>query len=300
MYLLQLFLYILIDSDIPKSFSLTIKINIYTQKTFRNLQKEDKKEMEINISSLNCTKSNSFGGLYTFVSDQALKDYLLSEGGKTRIEVTNMNKKNNNDKKEYNIKMGVNSDYLDTAKMEEMIMNNQAVDLSLIKSINIYHLESVSQGCSFKITIKETPNISDRKLNLDFQDIKTLNKIITKCSLNKNNKIINCNLDEIYNSNYTLNDYIIFNNNELVSIISDNQDSFPLSCNIKYNETKKSNGLSKGVIAFIIISIIIVLFVSIGLVYLTFKRNKQNKTESIQSISYPSSTHLEDNKTYSK
>jgi len=46
--------------------------------------------MEINISPLNYTNSKSFGGLYTFVPDQAFKDYLLSEGEKTRIVVTNM------------------------------------------------------------------------------------------------------------------------------------------------------------------------------------------------------------------
>jgi len=298
----QLYLYILIDSDIPKNFSLTITINIYIQKSFRNLQQEYKKEMEINILPLNCTNSNSFGGLFTFVSDQAFKDYLLSEGEKTRIVVTNMivNKNNNDGKNEYIIKKGVNSDYLDTAKMEEMIMNNQIADLSLTKNINIYHLESVSQGCSFKITTKEILNISDRKLNLDFQDIKTNNKIITECSLYKNNNIMNCNMNEFSNSNYILNDYIIYDNNELVSIISDNQNGFPMSCKMRYNYSKKSNGLSKEAIVGIIIAIIIIISISVGLAYLVFKKYKQNKTVSLENITnYPSSVHLNDNKTYS-
>ena len=81
---------------------MTITINVYIQKSFRNLQQEDKKEMKINISPLNCTINNSFGSLYTFVSDQAFKDYLIAEGEKTRIVVTNiiLNKDNNNDKNE--------------------------------------------------------------------------------------------------------------------------------------------------------------------------------------------------------
>jgi len=179
-------------------------------------------------------------------------------------------------------------------------MNNQAIDLSHIKNINIYHLESVSQGCSFKITTKETLNISDRKLNLDFQDIKTQNKIITECSLYKNNNIINCNINKFSNSNYILNDYIIYDNNERVLIISDNQNGFPMSCKIEYNYNKKSNGLSKGVIVGIIIAIIIIISISVGLAYLVFKKCKQNKTVSLENnTNYPSSFYLNDNKTYS-
>jgi hypothetical protein len=45
----QLYLYLLIDSSIPKDFSLAIKINIFIQKSFRNLQQEEKKEIKINI-----------------------------------------------------------------------------------------------------------------------------------------------------------------------------------------------------------------------------------------------------------
>ena len=174
-------------------------------------------------------------------------------------------------------------------------MNNQVVDLSLIRNINIYHLESVSQGCSFKITTKEALNVSDRKFNLDFQDIKTHDKIITECSLSKNNNIINCNLNEITNSNYILNDYIFFNNNELVSIISDNQNSFPMSC--KINSNKKSSGLSKGAIILIIIVIIIAILGSIVLACFIFKKYNQNQTESIQNINCHSSIHLDDNTT---
>jgi len=76
---------------------LSIKINIYTQKSLRNLQQEEKKEMKLNISLLNCTDSNSFGGLYTFSPEETFKEFLISEGKKTRIAVRNilLNKYNN-------------------------------------------------------------------------------------------------------------------------------------------------------------------------------------------------------------
>ena len=192
--------------------------------------------------------------------------------------------------------MGNNSDYLDTEKMDEMIKNNQVVDLSLIKSINIYHLDTISQGCSFEIATKETLNISDRNLNLEFQNIKTHKKITSKCSLYKNNNIIKCNLVEIINSNYTLNDYLDFNKNELVSIISDNQNSYPISCLARYNNiNRKSNGIKKGVLALIIIIIIIVILISTGLTYFVYKRNNQNKkvkSNSEINFSHPSSEQL--------
>ena len=294
----QLYLYLLIDSYVSKDFTLKIKINIYIQKSSRNLQQEEKKEMEINISPFNLTNSNSFGGLYTFVPDGTFKEYLLSEGEKTKIVVTNITLNENNNKNEYNIKMVDNSDYLNTAKMEEMIMNNQKVDLSLLKSINIYHLKSVSQGCSFEITTKEIFNVPDRKFNLEFQDIKKYKKIISKCSLYKNNNIIKCNLDEMINSNYTLNDYIDINNNELVSILSYKQNSFQMSCFIRYNNGyQKSKGLSKGEITLIIITLMIAIFISAGLAYFvckykTINKNK-NKKNSSEIFNYPSSANLQ-------
>ena len=294
----QIYLYLLIDSYVSKDFTLKIKINIYNQKSSRNLQQEEKKEMEINISPFNLTNSNSFGGLYTFVPDGTFKEYLLSEGEKTKIVVTNITLNENNNKNEYNIKMVDNSDYLNTAKMEEMIMNNQIVDLSLLKSINIYHLKSVSQGCSFEITTKEIFNVPDRKFNLEFQDIKKYKKIISKCSLYKNNNIIKCNLDEMINSNYTLNDYIDINNNELVSILSYKQNSFQMSCFIRYNNGyQKSKGLSKGEITLIIITLMIAIFISAGLAYFvckykTINKNK-NKKNSNEIFNYPSSANLQ-------
>ena len=121
--------------------------------------------MELNISLLNCTDSNNFCGLYTFVPEETFKEYLISEGGKARIVVTNILLNKYNNKNKYNIKFGDNSDYLYTAKTEELIQNNQAVDLGLIKNVNIYHLESISQGCTIQLITNETIKISDREIN---------------------------------------------------------------------------------------------------------------------------------------
>ena len=69
--------------------------------------------------------------------------------------------------------MGSNSDYLNIVKMEQMLQNNQIVDLGQIKNANIYHIESISQGCSFELTTNETIKITDRELNLEFKEIKS-------------------------------------------------------------------------------------------------------------------------------
>ena len=195
----QLYLYLLIDSYIPKDFSLKIKINIYIQKSLRNLQLEEKKEMEINISPLNYTDSNSFGGLYTFSPNQSFKEYLKSEGEKLRIVITNIIPNNSESENEYNIEMGDNPDYLDTAKMEEKLNNSQQVDLGFIQNINIYHIKSIYYGCSFELTTNETIKVSDRKINLEFIEKNTHKNRSTICSLNKNNNKIKCNLDENIN-----------------------------------------------------------------------------------------------------
>ena len=270
----KLYLYLLMDSSASNDFFLKIKINIYIQRSLRNLQ-ETKKEKEINLSPFNYTSSNSFGGLYIFASDKAFKEYLTSEGENIRIVVTNIKPIINNGKYEYNVEMGDNPDYLDTAKIEQMLQNNQTIDLDKVKSVNIYHLESISQGCSFEITTNETIKVPNRKLNLDFQEIKSHKKTNIPCSLKQNSNIIKCDLDEI--NNFILNDYIDFNNNELFSIISNKKYSFPIYCFFKYNKINiKSSSLSKGNIALIIMIPVIGIFIFASLVYYFFQKSKEN------------------------
>ena len=268
----QLYLYILIDSYIPKDFSLKLKINIYTQKSLRNLQQEEKKEMEIDISPLNYTDSNSFGGLYTFSPSQSFKEYLISEGEKIRIEVTNLI--SNNSENEYNIEMGDNPDYLDTAKMEEKLNNSQKVDLGLINNIHIYHLESISYGCIFELTTNETLKVSDRKINLQFKENNSYKNRSTICSLIKNNNKIKCNFDENINSNYILKNYIEVNNNELFSIISNEQNIFTMICPNRSN--KKSSSSSKTSIVIIIIVSIVITIIFMSLIYILYKKYNKN------------------------
>ena len=274
----QLYLYLLIDSYVSNTFSLKIKINIYTRKSLRNLQ-EIKKEMEINITPLNNISSNTFGGLYTFVPDQTFKEYLTSEGENARIEVINITPNIYNSKYKYNVEMGNNPDYLDTAKIEQLLQNNQAVDLSQIKKVNIYHIQSISQGCSFELTTNETIEVSDRKLNLEFQEIKSHKNKSIICSLKQNTNIIKCDLEEITENNYTFNNYIDFNYNELFSIISNKENSFPMNCFFRYNKNNtKSNSLSKGIIALIIIIPIIAIIIICSLILLF--HNKSNLNEN--------------------
>ena len=267
----QLYLYILIDSCVQNDFSLTIKINKFIQKSLRNLQQETKKEMEINISPLNYTKSNSYGGLYTFTPENSFKEYLISEGEKIRIVVSNII--SNKNKNEYSIEMGNSSDYLDTAKMEEKLQNMQAVDIGLIKNVGIYHLESISQGCTFEIFTYETIKSSNRTINLECQEINSHKNKSIKCYIYKNIRKIDCNLDENINNNCTVKNYLEFKNDELFSIITNGQKIFPITC-------KKGNSsgskLSKASIVLIILAPIIlaIIVVSFILIYRKYKNNK--------------------------
>ena len=286
----KLFLYLLIDSYIPKNFSLATKIDKYTQKSLRNLQEETKEEEEIIISLINCSSNVGYEGLCLFSPEKEYKQI-------KRIVVKDftLNKNNNQEENKYILKLVNNSDYLDTSKMEEMLNNNQAVDLSQIKTINIYHLDSVSKGCTFNLTTKETIRVKDRELDLEFQEINTHQNKSTICSLYENKNTIKCNLDEIIDSNYTLNDYIDYSNNELLSIISDKQNSFPLNCFFKYNrniQNKKSSGISKTGIVFIIIAPIIAILIFISLFYIINYHNKKPNQDNI----VPTSSTVEINK----
>ena len=267
----QLYLYLSIDSNIPNSFSLKININIFTQNSLRN------QEMEITVSLLNYTRSNSYGGIYTFVSNQTFKDYLKSQGKNTRIVVTKIASNIKNNKYEYNIKMGSNSDYLDTAKMEQMLQNNQTVDLSQIKNVNIYHLESISQGCSFELTTNETIKITDRELNLEFKEIKSQKNKSIKCSLKQYSNKIKCYLDEMIDNIYAFKDYIDFNNIEFFSIISNKEFNFPMYCYIK---SPSSSSSSKGKLTLIIIISIVVIIIIVSLALFIYIKTKANKNNS--------------------
>ena len=276
----QLYLYLLIDSCIQNDFLLTIKINIYFQKLLRNLQQETKKEMEINISPINYTKSNSYGGLYLFTPDNSFKEYLISEGKKARIVVSNIISNKNKD--EYSLEMGNNSDYLDTAKMEEKLQNNQAVDLGLIKNVNIYHVESISQGCAFELFINETIEVSDREINLECNPIYSLENKSIKCYIYKNKGRIECNLDENIYSNCSLKNYLEFNNDELIYIILNEQNIIPITCPSEEKITNKyrsgsRNKLSKGLIVLIILASIIVLIIIFSFIFIFRKYKNNNK-----------------------
>jgi hypothetical protein len=262
---------------------LSIIINVYIQKSFRNLQQEDKKEMKINISPLNFTKSNSYGGLYTFTPGNSFKRYLITEGEKTRIVASNIisNRNQNKNKKEYNIEMGNSSDYLDTAKMEDKLQNNQAVDFGLIKNVTIYHLDSISQGCAFEIFINETNKVSNRKINLECQEINSHKNKSIKCSIYKNIRRIYCNLDESINSNCTLKNYLEFNNDELFSIILNEQNIIPITCPSENHTTNKTRRISSNklstvsIILIILVPIILIIFVA-SFIFI-FRKYKNNK-----------------------
>ena len=257
---------------------MTIKINIYIKKSLRNLQQETKKEMEINISPLNCTKSNSYGGLYSFTPDNSFKEYLISEREKTRIVVSNII----SNKNEYSIEMGNNPDYLDTIKIEEKLKNNQAFDLGLVKNINIYHVKSISQGCIIELFTYEEIKVSDREINLECQEINSHKNKSIICSLNQNKGRIECSLDENINSNCILKNYLEFNNDELFSIILNGQNIIPITCSSEKDTNNKMSSnnnskLSKALIVLIILAPIVLAIIVVSFIFI-YRKNKNNQT----------------------
>ena len=175
--------------------------------------------------------------------------------------------------------MGNNADYLDTDKIEKLIQNNQAIDLDLIKNVSIYHLESISQGCTFELTTNEAIKNSDREINLEFQEINSYKNRSIICSLYRNNNRIECNLDENINSNYSLKNYIEFKNYELLSIISNEDNIIPMNCSFKLIKPPSGNdsNLSKSskILIILVPIILIIILVSFICIYLTRKNNKK-------------------------
>ena len=93
-----------------------------------------------------------------------------------------------------------------------------------------------------------------------------------------NNCLLKSSLDlsNYLNSNYILKNYIEVNNNELFSIISNEQNIFTMVCPI-IRKNKHSNRLSKTSIVIIIIAAIFIAIIFTIIIYIFYKKFNKNK-----------------------
>ena len=98
-------------------------------------------------------------------------------------------------------------------------------------------------------------------------------------------------MDENINSNCTLKNYLEFNNDELFSIILNEQNIIPITCSSKNNTTNKiksgsSSKLSKALIILIILASIslVIIVVSFTFIFRKYKSNNEIINSNISKI----------------
>ena len=105
-------------------------------------------------------------------------------------------------------------------------------------SISQYKIEDASEGCNFNLNTNKKIN-TNKNITLDFIQLdKNSNNITAECILSS--KFINeiqCSTDIETSNSYILKDFIDYNENEIITIISNNKISkYSIVCN---NSEKK-------------------------------------------------------------
>ena len=229
----KLILFVLIENSfIKKNFLIIISIILYT-KNLRNLE-----EISMNITLSPSKDLDEFStGLISFESDKSFNERYLSSSNVEKIKIINAYSENSYNYN-FNINNIKNNENLDTLISKENINNGKIVDFENLYENNsplaneIFIIKSISKGCNFTITLDKNFNIELKEFNLYFSS--EGNIIISKCYVfSKNNNQINCSLSEnVDEKNYTLKNFINYEDHKVVLIINDN-DNYPLSCKIR-------------------------------------------------------------------
>ena len=266
----KLILFALIENTfIKKNFLIVISIILYT-KNLRNLG-----ETSMNITLSPSKDLDEFStGLISFESDKSFNEKYLSSSDVERIKIINGYSENL-----YNYNFSINNiknnENLDTLISEENINSGKIVDFEKIEENNsplvdeIYKIKSISKGCNFTITLDKNINIDLKEFNLYFSGEDNI--IISKCYvISKNNNQINCTLSEtVQEKNYTLKNYINYDDEKVILIINE-YDSYPLSCKIRKFSNISIIFIGAIFLIYIIFSIFIIIRLSdqeIGKVY---------------------------------
>jgi len=179
-------------------------------------------------------------GLISFESDKSFNERYLSSSVVERIKIINGYPENS-----YNYNFTINNiknnENLDTLISEENIKSGKIVDFEKINENNspltdeIYRIKSISKGCNFTIILDKNININLKEFNLYFSG-EDNNIITSKCYvISKNNNQINCSFSEnVDEKNYTLKNYINYEDEKVILILNDyDDDSYPLICKIR-------------------------------------------------------------------
>ena len=241
-------MFILSDTSLKKYNVIYIKatINIQiTKSTTRNLDNDNIEEKNM---TLKLSKKNEYNykdkEIIWFTTEDAEFTELISqyEQNQIKIVVTNIeydNENSDNKDKElyiFDVYLGENADnQLEQEVDFSSIITNEVSNYS----ISIYKVQDIS-SCSDEYKFNLTTNIEvegNDEVTLVFKgnhrnkDIQ--NKALCKLS-SKNKKIISCQFErEIPNLNLTLNDYLSFDSNKLISISLENKDIiFSFNCEV--------------------------------------------------------------------
>ena len=238
-------MFILSDTSFEKYTDIYINVTIniqITKSTTRNLDNDNIEEYNMTLQFSKKTEYNlNDKEILWFTTDDEEFTELISqyEQNQIRIVVTKIEYDNDNsDNKDeelfiFDVYLGENAD----SQLEQEVDFSYIITEVSNYSISIYKVQDIS-SCSneykFNLTTDIEMEANDEvtlvfKGNYKNKDIK--NQALCEL-LTKNKKIISCQFErEIPNLNLTLNNYLSFDSNKLISISLENKDTFfSLNC----------------------------------------------------------------------
>ena len=268
----KIYIYIICDFFVPEDFLLIVKLNLFRKKALRFLEEYEKKEIEVQAFPTNKTNNNIFEfstNLENFINTTK-KFYVEMK----TIKVDSQLEKNIH----YDIILEGNYDNKNTEKVEELIKIggtnfSKVVNKEVNYAISQYKIKGKSDGCN--LILKSNKKINSNRIIIltIMQYNKKSNTLSAECTLSSNNNYeIPCSLDTEGANKYIIKEFIYYNQNEIITIISNNKSSiYPIVCNhseeinsVKFSKEKR--GLSKYHIIIIICSIALVLIIVLAFI----------------------------------
>ena len=277
-YLLKI--YMLYEAKFPN----TLKIKIYIDTSFRNLQIIREKLSVIGNYTRN--KNN----IVEYIAN--LTDYINIQNLNVTIEKIEIVEEENDINNRYDIYFLVDDGNLNTIKTKNLI-NNGSFDFSNVFDRTyynhyLYDIQNISEGCNFYINLykNETYYNGKKTIFLNFYDYFNDSAIIkANCILSSEyTDKIPCTLNNQTNGNYIIKSSVYPFDDEIFIFKKEKDQVFHLSCSPKNN---KSNS-TKIIIIIIFLSIIIVICFIVLLIIVCCKHKNHlssvlNKSTSSQN-----------------
>ena len=273
-------LYILSEQMIPENLELNITIVIYISRNVRYLKDIETIEMTVKAIKKNkISNNNEEISCFSIEDDQfkSIMDMYSLENIRivvNKIDIINNGVKNNNQLFALNFNLG--GDNADSAKKHNIDFSKIILEDSdsnyNIKIYKIQEISSCSNEYKFNLTIDKNIEGINNEIELSFLGSIEKRNFTLKaiCTLSSNyNNIMPCQFEEEFgNINFTtMNDYLDYNENELIFISLDESLIFSLYC------------YEKPPIAAIIFITAIFFFVVIVVIVIIIFINKKGKGE---------------------